>query len=184
MLDDFLQSGPVTRGRLGGAGGRGVAYELRLLSSARVEALAAERDAYLRERGIGERDATTDALFDDELGVRMCAACTRDPKTGAELLSLDVWRRVNRALIAQVIAHYAALQAEATPSADELGAILARVNTAVSARRSGAAREVEDYRVLFARPLFYFYGQGAARLSVAQVAYHALYAGELMPGDA
>lgn len=180
MLDELLQ-GPVTRGQLGGTG---VPYELRLLSDARIEALAAERDAYLRERGIRERDATTDALFDDELALRVCAACTRDPESGAELLSLDVWRRVDRALIAQVIAHYADVQAAHEPSAEALGDIFARVSALVSARRAGPAREVEDYRVLNARQLFHFYGQPAARLSVAQIAYHALYTGELLPEDA
>ena len=183
MLDDFLQRGPNTRGQLG-MGGRGVAYELVLLSNARVETLAAERDAYLGEHGIRERDATTAALFDDELALRLCAACTRDPETGAALLSLDVWRSVDRALIAQVIAHYADVQAAEEPTAEQLGAIYARVDALVSARRSGPARAVEDYRVLHARSLHHFYGQAAVNLSIAQVAYHAIYLGGLLPEDA
>lgn len=184
MLDELIDSGPATRGELGGAHGRGVPYELRLLSGARVEALAKERDAHLVGRGIRERNPTTDGLFDDELALRVCAACTRDPDTGAPLLSLDVWRRVDRALIAQVIAHYAAVEAAYDPSADELGAILARASAQVSAKRAGPARAVEDYRVLYAGQLADFFGQAAARLTVAQVAYHALYQGELRPEDA
>lgn len=184
MLDELLDSGPATRGELGGAGGRGVPYELRLLSGPRVEALVTERDAHLRERGIRERTPTTEALFDDELALRMCAACTRDPETGTPLLSLDVWRRVDRALIAQVITHYAAVEAAYDPSADELGAILARVSALVADRRASPAREVEDYRVLYARQLTEFFGLPAVRLSVAQVAYHALYMGDLRPEDA